>query len=461
MEVLPELECNYVVPPEYHVLRREERALLIDPVNHIWFATDEFGVASINAYARDRSFADATRAVATRAGLSEDDPSAAAYVSQFFAGLADLGFLHRKSYTRRELPIEPSPYPVVMYLHLTAACNLKCSYCYNQDHRFNFLQDRKSEAAPKRQAALSTTEKFIKIIEDAAAFGLQEVKLTGGEATLYRDFLVIAKRAKQLGLYVNLLTNGAMISEDNADEVVRYVDSVSISLDSSTPEGGHDAIRGAGSHAKAMQAVALLRAAGLERVHLNGVVTPSTLEGVEDILDFAWNTMKAERVSLAGSVINVRDTQQRWGAKQHVLSEEEFAQLENRQYDYHYSRGLAAAPAFRNQCGVGNGVVSVDPNGDVYPCQTLHEKEFLVGNAFSSDIKSVLDHSPDRDRTRRATVDKIEECNVCPVRYICGSGCRSEAYTREGDFLARNKDMCPTFFAIAEKKLWNSVGLQA
>jgi len=55
---------------------------------------------------------------------------------------------------------------------------------------------------------------------------------------------------------------------------------------------------------------------------------------------------------------------------------------------------------------------------------------------------------------RSVSVDTIEECNVCPVRYICASGCRSEAYTREGDIYVRNKSTCPTFYKQAEEELW-------
>jgi sulfatase maturation enzyme AslB (radical SAM superfamily) len=62
-------------------------------------------------------------------------------------------------------------------------------------------------------------------------------------------------------------------------------------------------------------------------------------------------------------------------------------------------------------------------------------------------------------KMKRAAVDVIPECNVCPVRYICSAGCRSEAYTREGDFLARNRAMCPTYFEAAVDRLWASASI--
>jgi len=280
-----------------------------------------------------------------------------------------------------------------------------------------------------------TTENFLKVLTEASALGISQLKLTGGEATLNKDFIRIAAHAKELGMRVNLLSNGGMIGEKNAKAIVEAVDVVSISIDSKDPDGGHDAIRGNGSHQRAMDAIRHLRAAGLETLHINGVVTPTTLNSVEELLDHARGALNAQRVTLAGSLIDVRDSENRWGAKEQLLSEHDYRKLIETEYEYYKSRGEIAGAHFTNQCGVGNHVVSVDPNGDIYPCQTLHEKPFIMGNAFSDGLKAVLDNHSVRDQTRLATVDKIPECNVCPVRYICASGCRAEAYTREGDFL--------------------------
>ncbi len=447
---------NCVPPPEFHILEREDRRLIIDPVNHVWFATDQTGQLCLQSFAERHSVDDAIQALSSATGISAADPSLQDYLMQLFSHLMDIGFLHASEYATNYPSMEPLEFPQAMYLHLTAACNLKCSYCYNQDHRFDFMKKLKAEQLEGRKDKISRTDQFIALLDEAAAFGLREVKLTGGEATLYKEFLVIARHARSLGLYVNLLSNGGLITDKNAAEIVDAVSVVSISIDSRTADGGHDAIRGEGSHAKALNAIMQLRRAGLRHLHVNGVVTPTTLSSVEEIIAFAENELQAEEVTLAGSAMAVNDPQERFGAAEHMLDAEQYREFEKRQYDFHRAVTKEVPIEFRNQCGVGNGLVSIDPNGDVYPCQTLHEKEFLLGNAFEAGLTAVL-NSPERDRTRRATVDKIPECNVCPVRYICSSGCRSEAYSREGDFLARNKEMCPTYFEIAQNKLWDSI----
>jgi radical SAM protein with 4Fe4S-binding SPASM domain len=450
---------HYVAPPEFHVLERDERRLVIDPVNHKWFVTDKIGECLIRCLSERQSQSDSKAKVEQIIGSSIPDDEFHAYCRALFEQLHALNFLHQGEYVRQIPAYEPVPFPEVMYLHLTASCNLACSYCYNQEHRFNFLNDRKADTVKHggNPDKLSfQTKKFLALIDEAADNGLQEIKLTGGEATLYKDFLILAKHAKSRGLFVNLMSNGALISEANAAEIVGAVTAVSISIDSASADGGHDKIRGEGSHQKALDAVVALKNAGLQNLHLNGVITPTTLNNVSELLDFAYDVLGAREVTLAGSALSVNDPTQRWGAKEHMLTGDEYQTMQETEYEYYREQIIDKPVEYRRQCGVGNGVVSVDPNGDIYPCQTLHEPEFKMGNAFKSGLAGALETAPNRDQARYATVDQIEECNVCPVRYVCSSGCRSEAYTREGDFLARNKDLCPTFYKIAVDRPWES-----
>ena len=445
------------LPPEYHSFRRGDRTLFLDPVNHVWFATDAFGVEVLSGLAAG-GLDEALARLAALVGRTTDDVALIDYVATFTSQLQETGFLHEGGYSRKIPDQEPLAYPVVMYVHLTNACNLSCSYCYNQEHRYQRTNERARTPTGERLSFAQTTAAIKAVITDAAALGLQEVKLTGGEATLNRDFLDIARHAKSLGLQVNLLTNGALITERLAREIVPVIDAVSVSLDSADA-ALHDAARGRGSHAKALSAIAALKAAGLGYLHVNGVVTPLTIDTIDSLLDFAWKDLQATQVELAGSYLQVKDPDKKWGAADSFLSEEEIPRLELGQYQYYKDRGAPPELEFHNHCGVGNGVISLDFNGDLYPCQTLHEEEFKCGNAFQEGYKHVVEMSPVRQMAAKATVDTIEECNVCPVRYLCASGCRSEAWTREGGFLARNKATCPSNYALAVNRLWDTVDM--
>lgn len=467
-ELMP---AKYVLPPEHYIFERDSSYLALDPINFVWFVTDLNGKKTLEALGRSGNAEETAVEIGEFLGLDPASEIITNYVSAYIDHLLKIGFIFEGEYKREEWGPGVLEYPKILYLHLTSKCNLKCPYCYNQEHRHQMIQTGKKQAAelPIIQGQgrqLSTeghTAQFLRIIDEAAEMGFREVKLTGGEALLNKDALLIAAHAKSRGLAVNLLTNGALVKDDMIDKIGKFVDAISISLDSDKAEE-HDAVRGKGTHQKVIELVEKLKQTPV-RLHLNAVVTPVNLESVGNFLDYAYNQLGADEATVASFMSMVEDPEQRWGAAKYGLNEKQYHRVYQQQRDFIDIRDLGKkrpqkrSALWRRHCGVGNGIVSIDPNGDVYPCQTLHRPEFLCGNAFQSGLKQVLDNSEVLKMTKRAVVDVLPECKTCPVRYVCASGCRFEAYTREGDFLARNRAMCPTFYEAALDNLWNAAAL--
>ncbi|HYP27484.1 MAG TPA: radical SAM protein [Blastocatellia bacterium] len=456
---------RYNLPTEYHVFERDEEYLIFDPRNFIWFKTDAFGKTVFEGLAKDGRPEDAARELAALIGASPTDPLVVDYVSQYVQHLIDFRFLFEGEYEQIQWAPTWLERPKLLYLHLTAKCNLKCPYCYNQEHRFQFIQlSRKKDL--KETRAEGSKEDFFNIIDEAARLGFGEVKITGGEALLNKDAIEIAARAKSRGLHVNLLTNATLITPEMARSIAKAVDSISISLDSAHPEE-HDAVRGRGTHAKVLEAIRMLRDAGVKQIHLNSVVTPVNMDSVGEFLDYAYNSLQAREVTIAGSTMEVDDPADRWRAKEHTLDGEQFRHVFEQERKFYQQRRksqkelpvVQAGNLRRSQCGVGNGLVSIESNGDVYPCQTMHQPEFLCGNAFESGLEHILATSGLLREMKDLQVDILPECNVCPVRYVCAGGCRKEAYTREGDLTARNRMMCPIYFENAVDQLWAAANI--
>ncbi len=442
---------RYSLPHEMHEFQRADRFLFFDPVNFIWFQTDRLGKAVIDGLSLDGSLQSAAREVAQRANATFR--AAQVYTQRAVEQLVQLGFLHQGEYQLQTFHSGIAKVPFILYLHMTARCNLKCPYCYNQDNRSHLWN-----------SPIGSYEQFADLIAEAAELGFREVKFTGGEALLNRDTLRLARYARSKGLYVNLLTNGTLIDESNAHEIVEVVTSVSLSLDSAHPEE-HDVVRGQDTWEKVLQAIRLLRAAGLQFLHLNSVVTPVNRDSIVEFLEFAWDELKAQKVTLAPTGMDVPDPTGKWGAKEHMLSSEDMWKVYDSQKKFQNRKALEQPPIVsrnslrRTQCGVGNGLVSVDSNGDLYPCQTMHSPELRCGNVFETSLSEVLDTSGLLHSLRNMTVDLLEDCPTCPMRYVCSGGCRMEAYTREGRLDARNRDLCPLFFTRALDKLWMTANL--
>jgi heme d1 biosynthesis radical SAM protein NirJ len=147
-------------------------------------------------------------------------------------------------------PHRDPPGPVVIW-NLTRRCNLACKHCYS------ISSDR---AYP---GELSTPEIFA-VMEDLRAFRVPVLILSGGEPLLHPDIWPISERAKALGFYVSLSSNGALIDDANIDRIAAMAyDYVGISLDGIGTV--HDRFRRKrGAFAASLSAVRLCVARGLK-----------------------------------------------------------------------------------------------------------------------------------------------------------------------------------------------------
>ena len=170
---------------------------------------------------------------------------------------------------RRDLPG-----PVVIW-NLIRRCNLTCRHCYSISADIDFAGE------------LSTDEIF-GVMDDLHAFGVRVLILSGGEPLLRRDLDAIAIRAKGMGFYVGLSTNGTLIDGSNVDRLAAIgFDYLGISIDGTREI--HDRFRRrVGAFDASMQALRLARDAGIKvgvRFTLtedNAAALPRLLEMVEE-----------------------------------------------------------------------------------------------------------------------------------------------------------------------------------
>lgn len=110
-------------------------------------------------------------------------------------------------------------------LQLTDACNFRCFYCMPEDARF----------LPHK--TLLTPDEIEAIVAALAAYGLREVRLTGGEPTIRPEFDEIVARLGRLGLAkLALTTNGVRLQEKLDVLAAHGLTHVNVSLDSLRPE---------------------------------------------------------------------------------------------------------------------------------------------------------------------------------------------------------------------------------
>jgi heme d1 biosynthesis protein len=115
-------------------------------------------------------------------------------------------------------PKRNPPGPVVIW-NLIRRCNLACKHCYSISADVDFPGE------------LNAAQVF-KVMDDLKAFRVPVLILSGGEPLLRPDLFEIAVRAKKLGFYVGLSTNGTLIDAPLARRIGALgFDYVGISLD--------------------------------------------------------------------------------------------------------------------------------------------------------------------------------------------------------------------------------------
>ena len=142
------------------------------------------------------------------------------------------------------------PGPVVIW-NLIRRCNLTCKHCY-------------SISADKDFPGELGTQEVCGVMDDLKRFRVPVLILSGGEPLLRPDIFDIASRAKGLGFYVGLSSNGTLIDESNIRRIAETdFDYVGVSLDGI--RATHDKFRRMqGAFEKSLHGIRLCRDAGLK-----------------------------------------------------------------------------------------------------------------------------------------------------------------------------------------------------
>jgi heme d1 biosynthesis radical SAM protein NirJ len=140
--------------------------------------------------------------------------------------------------------------PVVIW-NLVRRCNLTCKHCY-------------SISADKDFAGELNTGEVYSVMDDLKGFGVPVLILSGGEPLLRPDIFEISHRARAMGFYVGLSSNGTLIDETNIDAIAAVgYNYVGISIDGIGAT--HDRFRRMeGAFDKAMHGIRLCHERGIK-----------------------------------------------------------------------------------------------------------------------------------------------------------------------------------------------------
>jgi PqqA peptide cyclase len=322
------------------------------------------------------------------------------------------------------------PRPLGLLAELTHRCPLGCPYCSNP------------LALDRRPDELDTAT-WARVFREAAALGVLQVHLSGGEPAARRDLVEITAAARAAGLYTNLITSGVGVTTKLLGALAEAgLDHVQVSIQDSD-EASADHIAGyEGAYARKRALAADVVALKMP-LTVNAVIHRANIARVENLVTLALD-MGAARVEIAHVQYYGWALKNRAALMPTRPQVEDAARAVEKLRARHHGRIVIDAvipdyhARFPKPCvgGWGRRSLNVTPAGRVLPC---HAAESIPGLEFWSVRDHALDEiwmSSPAFTAFRGTDYLPEPCHSCERREIDFGGCRCQAFGLTGDATA-------------------------
>ncbi|GCE13256.1 pyrroloquinoline quinone biosynthesis protein PqqE [Tengunoibacter tsumagoiensis] len=309
---------------------------------------------------------------------------------------------------------------------LTYRCPLHCPYCSNP------LQ------VAQKQSELTTNE-WLRVIQEASELGILHILFSGGEPLLRRDIVQLVASAQQTGMYTNLITSGLGFTRHRAQELkAAGLDSVQISFQADQAELA-DLIAGARAHQRKLAAARLARELGFP-LTLNVVLHRENIERLSEIIALA-EELDAQRLELANTQFLgwafqnkevLLPTRQQVTDAHHTATAAQLRLRGKMEVLYILPDYYGERP---KPClfGWGQRFLTVNPMGNVLPCQTAGEIPTIqFDNIREHSLPWIWEHSS-AFKLFRGTAWMPEPCRSCPHKETDFGGCRCQAFLITGD----------------------------
>lgn len=297
-----------------------------------------------------------------------------------------------------------------IFIYLTNNCNQRCNHCYMFAGEINY-----------EELPINVWKSFLLEFKNCGGKG---VTFSGGEISVYNNYIDLLKYSKEQDLSVTILTNGVSLNNENIEEISQYVDEVQISLD------GYDSpsyfkVRNHNGFESALNAINTFDALGTK---VSVAVTPL----YDDIELFVSEFEKFAKIFLvdhpnvflkiSSDLLNGRNIEKNDNNiktyQKHIkkLIKTLYGNYEIDTFVINYLDNN-----IRNNCGFGE--VCVAANGDVFWCNRIHELKSKTNITKTSYIEI---EKKSRMIKKLTSVDNVLPCSKCEIKYICGGGCRMD-----------------------------------
>lgn len=421
-------EQLYILDPKLEFITRNDEYLFINYDDVKWFRTNTSGHELLMRFDGRSTLSDILHQLTLEYGINIE--LLTSIYQEFIIDAVKSGVLLENA-ENEEKDQEVSDNDLIhdLRIHVTKKCNLSCSYCYENTEMENIGLN---------------CEKILHFLQGIEEAKRNNIIITGGEPFLYDDLTHLTRELNRMNFKnIQILTNGTIGSE-KYEEIIPYIHEICVSIDGTTEEI-HDLQRGEGSFKKIIENLILLKKLGLKKLSVSFTPTGYNLENMPSIPDFAKN-YNVNHIFITRFVPNSRCK----------LKIDNFKISMSKYNDYfdeflqNYSR-LIKTIIFENEnkelnkelvslslsgdktlkitdqtkktnCGAGLKSMSINYDGNIYPCAFLHKESLKLGT-LDDELHDLRVRA--KVFSNRYSVDNLPLCKDCKLKYFCGGGCRA------------------------------------
>ncbi len=325
--------------------------------------------------------------------------------------------------------------------HLTERCNLRCRHCYQSRRRVYEMT-----ANEVKHEIDGATQMFQAWEEEHGIRVSPSIHFTGGEPLLYEGLWEVIAYSKEKGYGVAMMSNGTLISKDDAEKAsLLGISDIQVSLEG--PPELHDFIRGRGSFNAAAKGVEQLVSTG-NRVSANVTLSRLNVDKIEETVEIArvmaFYGIGFSRMVPCGRGKTLLDSlltpQELESAYRKIISLNtpsfEVVSGDPLAGTLFGTKPSAGCNLTLSGCSAGFSGVTITSDGSVMPCRRI---ALVAGNLKKKSLRAIWASSRLFWRLRRRESYK-GKCGCCSLWPSC-RGCRAVAYA---DSLAQGR---PDLFA--------------
>lgn len=327
------------------------------------------------------------------------------------------------------------PQGLLLQWHVTERCNLRCAHCYQESYGGDEL------SFPQLLKILEQYEQLLqRWRRETNGHPIRgHITVTGGEPFVRQDFLelldVIAARRKQFSFAV--LTNGSFIDSALARRL-RKLHPAFVQVSIEGMQDTHDRIRGRGSFDRTVSAVKHLMRNRV-RTLISFSAHRSNFREFAEVArlgrSLRVSRVWADRVIPWGAgaplryqVLSPAETREFFEIMRVARTEAARSWFGRTEIAMHRALQFLVGGGRPYHCTAGDTLVTVQPNGDLYPCRRM---PIRVGNLMDTPLcelyyKSTLFRAL-RDRNCYS-----EGCQACIHSRACKGGLKCLSYAMTG-----------------------------